>query len=61
ANKAFIKFSVKGSFKSLSIIIVLTLIKEITFYIIPINTPFLFYLKDMDHIGIIFNNLKNTL
>ncbi|KAM7182543.1 hypothetical protein V8F20_012872, partial [Naviculisporaceae sp. PSN 640] len=60
-GKVFIKFSIRGFFKSLGIVIVFTLIGEITFYIIFVNTLFLFYLKDMDRMGVIFNNLKNTL
>ena len=33
----------------------------IIFYIIPINTPFLLYLQDIDTIRVHFNNFKNIL
>jgi hypothetical protein len=46
---------------SFSIIRVQTPLGYITFYIIPINTPFLFYIKDINKLGIRLNNLKNIL
>ncbi|KAM7182740.1 hypothetical protein V8F20_012848, partial [Naviculisporaceae sp. PSN 640] len=61
AGKTSIKFNIKKSFNSLNTITILTPIKEITFHIIPINTPFLLYLNNIDHINITFNNLNNTL
>ncbi|KAK1466076.1 hypothetical protein CCUS01_07423 [Colletotrichum cuscutae] len=33
----------------------------ITFYILPVNTLFLLYLKDIDRLGIIFNNTRNRI
>ncbi|UQC83852.1 uncharacterized protein CLUP02_09348, partial [Colletotrichum lupini] len=33
----------------------------ITFYILPVNTLFLLYLKDIDRLGIIFNNIRNRI
>jgi len=51
----------KGTIISLGIIKVQTLLGYITFYIIPINTPFLFCIRDMDKLGIKLNNLKNML
>jgi hypothetical protein len=33
----------------------------IRFAVMPINTPFLLYLADMDRCGIYFNNINNTL
>ena len=44
-----------------SIIRVQTPLGYITFHIIPINTPFLFCIKDIDKLGIKLNNLKNIL
>ena len=37
---------------------VITLICIIKFYIIKINTLFLLYLADIDHLQMYFNNLK---
>jgi hypothetical protein len=51
----------KGTAISLSIIRVQTPLGYITFHIIPINTLFLFYIKDIDKLGITLNNLKNIL
>ena len=34
---------------------------KITFYIIPINTLFLFYIRDINKLGVKLNNLKNIL
>ena len=60
AGQYTIYFS-KGTVISLNIIRVQTPLGYITFYIIPINTPFLFYIKDMDKLGIKLNNFKNIL
>src|SRR6266700_3309993 len=51
----------KGTAISLSTIRVQTPLKYITFYIIPTNTPFLFYIKDIDKLGVRLDNLKNIL
>ena len=40
---------------------VTTLIGIIKFYIIRVDTPFLLYLVDIDHLQMYFNNLKNIL
>ncbi|KAH7007245.1 hypothetical protein EDB80DRAFT_577945, partial [Ilyonectria destructans] len=37
------------------------LLGMITYFITEGNTPFLFYLKDIDNKGIIFNNISNKL
>jgi len=55
-----IRFS-KGTIISLSIIRVRTPLGYITFYVIPINTLFLFCIKDIDKLGVKLNNLKNIL
>ena len=44
-----------------SIIRVQTPLGYITFYIILINTPFLFYIKNINKLGVKLNNLKNIL
>ncbi|UQC88291.1 uncharacterized protein CLUP02_13814, partial [Colletotrichum lupini] len=41
--------------------VVSTLFNNITFYILLINTPFLYYLRDIDKLGIYFNNINNLL
>jgi len=51
----------KGTVISLGIIKVKTPLGYITFYIVPANTPFLFYIRDIDKLGIKLNNLKNML
>jgi len=55
-----IRFS-KGTMISLGTIRVQTPLGYITFYIIPINTLFLFCIKDIDKLGVRLNNLKNVL
>jgi hypothetical protein len=60
AGQYIICFS-KGTIISFKIIRVQTPLKYITFYIIPINTPFLLYIKDIDKLGIKLNNFKNIL
>ena len=60
AGQYMIYFS-KSTVISFGIIRVQTPLGYITFYIIPINTPFLFYIKDMDKLGVKLNNFKNIL
>jgi len=60
AGQYTIYFS-KGTIISLGIIKVKTPLGYITFYIIPVNTPFLFCIRDMDKLGVKLNNLKNML
>ena len=55
-----IRFS-KGIIIVKGVVQVFTLLGTITFYIVPINIPFLLYLQDMDAIGVQFNNFKNIL
>ena len=55
-----IRFS-KGTVISLSIIRVQTPLGYITFYVIPANTLFLFYIRDIDKLGVKLNNLENIL
>ncbi|UQC80853.1 uncharacterized protein CLUP02_06338, partial [Colletotrichum lupini] len=56
-----ISFSLSKEIVALSIIEVKTYFRTITFYILPVNTPFLLYLKDIDRLGIIFNNIRNRI
>ena len=51
----------KGTITSFNIIRVKTPLEYITFYIISINTLFLFYIRDIDRLGIKLNNFKNIL
>ncbi|KAK1479954.1 hypothetical protein CCUS01_00508, partial [Colletotrichum cuscutae] len=45
----------------LSTVEVETYFRTITFYILLINTLFLLYLKNIDRLSIIFNNIKNRI
>ncbi|UQC86434.1 uncharacterized protein CLUP02_11935, partial [Colletotrichum lupini] len=56
-----ISFSLGKEIVTLSIIEIEIYFGTITFYILPINTPFLLYLKNIDRLGIIFNNTKNKI
>ena len=60
AGQYIIRFG-KGTIISLGTIRVKNPLGYITFYIIPINTPFLFYIRDIDRLGVKLNNLKNIL
>ncbi|UQC84098.1 uncharacterized protein CLUP02_09594, partial [Colletotrichum lupini] len=56
-----ISFSLSKKIVTLSIIKIKTYFGIITFYILFINTLFLLYLKDIDRLSIIFNNIKNRI
>ncbi|UQC90525.1 uncharacterized protein CLUP02_16055, partial [Colletotrichum lupini] len=56
-----ISFSLGKEIIALSIIKIETYFGTITFYILPINTLFLLYLKNINRLGIIFNNTKNRI
>ncbi|KAK1457347.1 hypothetical protein CCUS01_01815, partial [Colletotrichum cuscutae] len=56
-----ISFGLSKEIVALSIIKVKTYFGTITFYILPVNTLFLLYLKNIDRLGIIFNNMKNKI
>ena len=60
AGQYIIYFS-KGTIISFSIIKVYTLLGYITFYIIFINTPFLFCIRDIDKLGVKLNKFKDIL
>ncbi|KAK1470691.1 hypothetical protein CCUS01_00806, partial [Colletotrichum cuscutae] len=56
-----ISFGLNKEIFTLSIVKVKTYFEIITFYILPINTPFLLYLKNINRLGIIFNNIKDRI
>ncbi|KAK1466640.1 hypothetical protein CCUS01_07250, partial [Colletotrichum cuscutae] len=56
-----ISFSLGKEIVILSTVKVKTYFRTITFYILLINTLFLLYLKNIDRLGIIFNNTKNKI
>ncbi|UQC75264.1 uncharacterized protein CLUP02_01917, partial [Colletotrichum lupini] len=56
-----ISFSLNKEIVALGIIKIKTHFRTITFYILPINTPFLLYLKDIDRLSIIFDNIRNRI
>jgi len=51
----------KGSIIAKGIVIVKTLLRLITFYIIPKNILFLYCIQNIDRIRVKLNNLKNIL
>ncbi|KAK1496387.1 hypothetical protein CCUS01_02733 [Colletotrichum cuscutae] len=56
-----ISFGLGKEIVILSIVKIKTYFGTITFYILLINTLFLLYLKNIDRLGIIFNNTKNRI
>ncbi|KAK1446797.1 hypothetical protein CCUS01_02356, partial [Colletotrichum cuscutae] len=56
-----ISFSLGKKIVILSTVEVETYFGTITFYILPVNTLFLLYLKNIDRLSIIFNNIKNKI
>jgi hypothetical protein len=55
-----IKFR-KGSASTEGTIQVPTPLSEITFHVVPADTPFLLYIQDMDKLGAYLQNLENTI
>ncbi|UQC86317.1 uncharacterized protein CLUP02_11817 [Colletotrichum lupini] len=56
-----ISFGLGKEIVALGTVEIETYFGTITFYILPVNTPFLLYLKDIDRLGIIFNNTRNKI
>ncbi|KAK1493683.1 hypothetical protein CCUS01_02984, partial [Colletotrichum cuscutae] len=56
-----ISFGLGKEIVVLSIVKIKTYFRIITFYILLINTLFLLYLKNIDRLGIIFDNTKNRI
>ncbi|KAK1466597.1 hypothetical protein CTAM01_17010, partial [Colletotrichum tamarilloi] len=54
-------FSNSKLIKSLKFIVISTLFSNITFYVLLTNTPFLYYLRDIDKLRVYFNNINNLL
>ncbi|KAI3545333.1 hypothetical protein CSPX01_04977, partial [Colletotrichum filicis] len=54
-------FSNSKPIKLLGFIVISTLFNNITFYILLINTPFLYYLRDINKLRVYFNNINNLL
>jgi hypothetical protein len=46
---------------SIGIIQVSTPLDNITFYVLPTNTPFLYYLQNIDYIKVKLDNIQNIL
>ncbi|KAK1490899.1 hypothetical protein CCUS01_14326, partial [Colletotrichum cuscutae] len=56
-----ISFSLSKEIVILSTVEVKTYFGTMTFYILLINTLFLLYSKNIDRLGIIFDNMKNRI
>ncbi|UQC87301.1 uncharacterized protein CLUP02_12805, partial [Colletotrichum lupini] len=56
-----ISFGLGKEIVALGIVETETHFRTITFYILPINTPFLLYLKNIDRLSIIFDNTRNRI
>ncbi|KAI3541090.1 hypothetical protein CSPX01_07748, partial [Colletotrichum filicis] len=54
-------FSNNKPVRLLRFIVINTLFNNITFYVLLTNTPFLYYLRDIDKLRIYFNNINNLL
>ncbi|UQC76232.1 uncharacterized protein CLUP02_17745, partial [Colletotrichum lupini] len=54
-------FSNSKPVKLLRFIIISTLFSNITFYVLLTNTPFLYYLRDINKLRVYFNNINNLL
>ncbi|UQC86422.1 uncharacterized protein CLUP02_11923, partial [Colletotrichum lupini] len=56
-----ISFGLGKEIVALGIIKIEIYFGTITFYILPVNTPFLLCLKDINRLSIIFNNIRNKI
>ncbi|KAI3541970.1 hypothetical protein CSPX01_07197, partial [Colletotrichum filicis] len=54
-------FSNNKLIRLLRSIVINTLFNNITFYILLTNTPFLYYLRDINKLRVYFNNINNLL
>ncbi|KAI3544307.1 hypothetical protein CSPX01_05759, partial [Colletotrichum filicis] len=54
-------FSNNKPIKLLKSTVISTLFNNITFYILLTNTPFLYYLRDINKLRVYFNNINNLL
>ncbi|UQC79429.1 uncharacterized protein CLUP02_04909, partial [Colletotrichum lupini] len=60
-NKVSIRFSNNELIKLSKSIVISTSFSNITFYVLLTNTPFLYYLKDINKLRVYFNNINNLL
>ncbi|KAI3533656.1 hypothetical protein CSPX01_12581, partial [Colletotrichum filicis] len=60
-SKVGIRFSNSKPVRSLESTVINTLFSNITFYILLTNTPFLYYLRDINKLRVYFNNINNLL
>ncbi|KAI3546800.1 hypothetical protein CSPX01_04042, partial [Colletotrichum filicis] len=61
ASKVSIRFNNNKPIRSLRFIVISTLFSNITFYVLLTNTPFLYYLRDINKLRVYFNNINNLL
>ncbi|UQC76142.1 uncharacterized protein CLUP02_17653, partial [Colletotrichum lupini] len=61
ASEVGIRFSNNKPVKLLRFTVISTLFSNITFYVLLTNTPFLYYLRDIDKLRVYFNNINNLL
>ncbi|UQC82969.1 uncharacterized protein CLUP02_08459, partial [Colletotrichum lupini] len=61
AGEVSIRFGNGELIRLLRFTVVSTLFSNITFYVLLTNTPFLYYLRDIDKLRIYFNNINNLL
>jgi hypothetical protein len=61
AKKHKIKFEKENLVALRGTVNISTLLSTITFYVLLINTLFLFCIKNIDNIGVELHNLKNVL
>ncbi|UQC77467.1 uncharacterized protein CLUP02_02935, partial [Colletotrichum lupini] len=54
-------FSNNKPIKLLRSTVISTLFSNIIFYVLLINTPFLYYLRDINKLRVYFNNINNLL
>ncbi|KAI3551894.1 hypothetical protein CSPX01_00570, partial [Colletotrichum filicis] len=54
-------FSNSELIRLLRFIVINTLFNNITFYVLLINTLFLYYLRNINKLGVYFNNINNLL
>ena len=52
-------FSNNNLITVISILIIITPVRIITFYVMLVNTLFLFYLRDIDKLKVYLNNTRN--
>ncbi|KAI3529342.1 hypothetical protein CSPX01_15587, partial [Colletotrichum filicis] len=60
-SKVGIRFSNSKLIRLLRFIIINTLFNNIIFYILLTNTPFLYYLRNINKLRVYFNNINNLL